>query len=206
MVLSPRGRRVSTTACTTHELCAYSCPVPHSPDGGKHDCDVRAWISFDLRVAMVSVARLVGGSVSCDVRELLCHLRPLLCRPPEHDDRVVLMGVARCLWSLGHVCADTGVCCWFFCCRYVNILAMPALFTVAVLVLPMPEGLKEVLRKGLMKVLFHEIHVGIKMSLFRFLFVVSSVVLMCKSHHSHTCRHAHQAARAHGHARHRACR
>lgn len=58
---------------------------------------------------------------------------------------------------------------------------MPALFTVAVLVLPMPESLKEVLRKGLMKVLFHEVHVGVKMSLFRFLFVVSTVVLFCTS-------------------------
>ena len=152
-------------------------------------------------------ARLVGGSVSCDVRELPCHLLSLLCRPPEHD-RGVFMGATRCLWYLGHVCADTGVCCCRLCCRYVNILAMPALFTVAVLVLPMPEGLKEVLRKGLMKVLFHEIHVGIKMSLFRFLFVVSSVVLMCKSHHPHTWRHAHQAARAHGvnHTWHCTCR
>ena len=59
---------------------------------------------------------------------------------------------------------------------YVHFLAYPAFFALLLLVLPLP--FKEFTRHWLMKLLFHKVYVGIKMTLFRLIFLVSTLVFL----------------------------
>lgn len=73
--------------------------------------------------------------------------------------------ISLCVAGRVRICggdADLGSRCFFGCrCyRYVNLLAVPAVLTLAVLVLPMPQRAKELVRGAVQKVLFHEVRGG----------------------------------------------
>lgn len=73
--------------------------------------------------------------------------------------------ISLCVAGRVRICggdADLGSRCFFGCrCyRYVNLLAVPAVLTLAVLVLPMPQRAKELVRSAVQKVLFHEVRGG----------------------------------------------